>query len=344
MPQSSVLPQPSLTNPQFQPCCAQLTGAHASMPGPGVPHTPGVPPPPHVAGAVQVPQSMMLPQPSPCTSQSKPICAHVSGQQPQPPPHLFALHVCEPGHVPQLMALPHPSPAKPHWKPSWAQVCGTHGPQTLGLLVPQTWPTGQVPHWSKHPHPSAAGPQSKPCCAQVFGMHSPKPQTLGFPLAPHTSPPQPASLPGHVPQSRSAPHVSLAMPQLKPCCAQDCGTHASTPASPLDELEPLETLLLLPLLETLLLLLLEAAVESPAELAELDEVPAVEPPEFDWTPITTVPRQATIGTAMPTRTESKGTSLMMRRAYPRHGGATTRITGPPPTFTSDARKTSPSRT
>ena len=61
-PQLTRPPQPSATAPQFCPEGQVASGTQADDP----PQTLGVPPPPHVAGAVQVPQSMMLPQPSPC--------------------------------------------------------------------------------------------------------------------------------------------------------------------------------------------------------------------------------------------------------------------------------------
>jgi hypothetical protein len=57
--------------PQFLPCAAQLVGVH--------PHTLAVPPPPQVFGAVQLPQSSDLPQPSLICPQFLPSPTQVLG-------------------------------------------------------------------------------------------------------------------------------------------------------------------------------------------------------------------------------------------------------------------------
>ena len=56
VPQFSVPPQPSASEPQFFPCAAQVVGVQ--------PQTFAVPLPPQVWGAVQAPQLSVPPQPS----------------------------------------------------------------------------------------------------------------------------------------------------------------------------------------------------------------------------------------------------------------------------------------
>src|SRR2546425_806065 len=73
VPQLSVPPQPSGTEPQPKPCEAQVIGLQ--------PHTPTVPPPPQMFGAVQVPQSIVPQQLSEKTPQLYPCAEHVSGLQ-----------------------------------------------------------------------------------------------------------------------------------------------------------------------------------------------------------------------------------------------------------------------
>src|SRR5512140_2508174 len=88
-------PQPSPTGPQLAPSCAHVLGTHGEPPSaPPRPHV-LVPPPPQYAGAVQVPQSSGLPQPSPCVPHVAPSRAHVFGVHDEPPsvppwPHWFA--------------------------------------------------------------------------------------------------------------------------------------------------------------------------------------------------------------------------------------------------------------
>ncbi len=64
--QSITLPQPSVAMPQLKPCWAHVVGTHV------VPQTPfcGFAPPPHTWFAGQLPQSMVLPQVSPCMPHS----------------------------------------------------------------------------------------------------------------------------------------------------------------------------------------------------------------------------------------------------------------------------------
>src|SRR2546423_463534 len=88
------------------------------------PHTPGVPPPPHVCGAVQVPQSNVPPQPSPCWPQLIAIVAQsavVFGTQPAVPPHTLGAppppHVCGAVQVPHSSSPPHPSATGPQFTP-----------------------------------------------------------------------------------------------------------------------------------------------------------------------------------------------------------------------------------
>jgi hypothetical protein len=89
-PQDRRPPQPSAAGPQSMPSCLHVFGMHIiamSTPLPLDPHWLGTPPPPQVSGAWHVPQSIMLPQPSPAGPQLKPSCAHVWGTQPEFPPH-----------------------------------------------------------------------------------------------------------------------------------------------------------------------------------------------------------------------------------------------------------------
>jgi hypothetical protein len=67
LPQLMTFPQPSPAGPHIKPSCVQVFGTQAwpaSKLPPDVPHIPGTPPPPQVAGAVHMPQSIRLPQPS----------------------------------------------------------------------------------------------------------------------------------------------------------------------------------------------------------------------------------------------------------------------------------------
>lgn len=63
LPQSMRPPQPSPAGPHFSPRSVHVLGVQGVVVG--APHLPETPPPPHVAGAVQSPQYVEPPQPSP---------------------------------------------------------------------------------------------------------------------------------------------------------------------------------------------------------------------------------------------------------------------------------------
>jgi hypothetical protein len=114
-----------------------------------LPHWFGTPPPPQVWPAmVQMPQSIVPPQPSGWSPQLAPCEAHVAGVQ-GGAPH---------GGEGQL-GMPHTlaTPAPPH-----------------------SWPAGQTPHWRKPPRPSLSTPQLALALAQVMAMQvgSPVPALL----------------------------------------------------------------------------------------------------------------------------------------------------------------------
>lgn len=71
VPQISVPPQASLTEPQFAPALAHVFGVH--------PHALWTPPPPQVCGATHDPHSIVPPHPSATTPQFLPSPAHVAG-------------------------------------------------------------------------------------------------------------------------------------------------------------------------------------------------------------------------------------------------------------------------
>ena len=119
LPQSMVPPQPSPILPQY---CPPPAGVQVSFLQPGSPQTPGwVPPaaPPQIAGAAQVPQSRVPPQPSPTTPQNRePPALQVRGTQPAPATHNpEALQIWGKSQPPQSMARPHPSPTRPQYLP-----------------------------------------------------------------------------------------------------------------------------------------------------------------------------------------------------------------------------------
>src|ERR1700733_10659376 len=127
-------PQPSPTGPQLSPSCAHVLGTQSTPPStPPWPHWFG-PAPPQNAGATQLPQLIVLPQPSPCVPQVAPSCAHVLGVHGVPPstppcPHLFAPPPPQNAgavQLPQLSVPPHSSPCVPQVAPSCAHVFGTH--------------------------------------------------------------------------------------------------------------------------------------------------------------------------------------------------------------------------
>jgi hypothetical protein len=86
-PQLMTVPQPSVANPQLNPCCAQVRGMHG-----GVPHTFGIVTP-QACPVVHVPQSSVPPQPFAAMPQLKPSDGQVLAVQPHtfivpPPPHV----------------------------------------------------------------------------------------------------------------------------------------------------------------------------------------------------------------------------------------------------------------
>jgi hypothetical protein len=114
VPQLSVLPHPSLTEPQPAPSDAHVSGTQ--------PHTLAVPPPTHVCGAEHGPQFSVPPQPFGMLPQFFPAAAQVVGVQPHTladpaPPHVSGLV-----QLPQLSDPPHLSLMLPQSLPSAAQV------------------------------------------------------------------------------------------------------------------------------------------------------------------------------------------------------------------------------
>jgi hypothetical protein len=109
VPQLSVLPQPSLTAPQFAPACAQVRGVQVPWP-----HTSGVPPPPHVWGDEQVPQSSWPVQPSLTVPQFFPSWAQVRAVHVTCSHWFCALQTCIAPHEPQLRSAEQPSLRVPH--------------------------------------------------------------------------------------------------------------------------------------------------------------------------------------------------------------------------------------
>src|SRR5215469_15088556 len=73
------LPHPSPAAPQLKPCCAHVSGVQMFPPSSALVLPPHwlKPPPPQNSVPVQLPQLMMLPQPSLLKPQLKPSCAHV---------------------------------------------------------------------------------------------------------------------------------------------------------------------------------------------------------------------------------------------------------------------------
>src|SRR3954454_23266448 len=134
--QVRVPPQPSPMVPQY---CAPPDWQVSRMQpaGGGAPQIPASPPPPQLCPAGQVPQSMVLPQPSPTSPQYWPFGHwHITDMQPAiggdpqtpgmrpatgadpqppgmpPPPQLWPL-----GQPPQSRVLPQPSPTTPQYLP-----------------------------------------------------------------------------------------------------------------------------------------------------------------------------------------------------------------------------------
>ena len=95
------------------------------------------PPAPHTLPAGQVPQSIVLPQPSVAMPQLKFWLVHVFMAQVDThwPGMLFAPHVSPLGQLPQSMVPPQVSPCMPHMKPSCVHVFAVQPPvpQTFGV-------------------------------------------------------------------------------------------------------------------------------------------------------------------------------------------------------------------
>lgn len=137
-PQLRLLPQPSVVVPQVAPFAAQVVGLQQVLFG--LQASPAAQPPQlmlvlvqlsvmtpqlfagHVGGVHathcplsqfcppgHVPQSMLLPQPSPALPHSRPRAAQVFGLQ-----HCPALQVFPDAQLPQSRVLPQPSAAGPH--------------------------------------------------------------------------------------------------------------------------------------------------------------------------------------------------------------------------------------
>jgi hypothetical protein len=95
----------------------------------GSPHTLATPSPAQVAGAVQVPQSSMPPQPSPIVPQYREAPAlQVNGTHPAPATHNpDVLHAWVASQPPQSFERPHPSPTFPQYLPvPTSQEFGMH--------------------------------------------------------------------------------------------------------------------------------------------------------------------------------------------------------------------------
>jgi hypothetical protein len=106
----------------------------------GLPQTLVMPPPPQVSGAVQVPQSIMAPQPLFCMPQEALSCWQVKGTQ-GPVPHLFAPpppQYAGAVQLPQSTTPLHPSACNPHMAPICEHVSGVQVVPELELeLVPE---------------------------------------------------------------------------------------------------------------------------------------------------------------------------------------------------------------
>jgi hypothetical protein len=95
-----------------------------------MPHADDVPAPPQVAGAVQLPQVSVWPQPSPVSPQATFSAWHVVGAQVPPVPHTPRVppppQVWGEVQLPQLIVPPQPSAAIPHSTPVGHVVWGMH--------------------------------------------------------------------------------------------------------------------------------------------------------------------------------------------------------------------------
>jgi hypothetical protein len=95
----------------------------------------GVPFAAHVAGALQVPQSSLPPQPSSATPHSAPRSEQVFGLQPQTLTSPSPPHDDGAVHAPQSSIEPQPSAIVPQFFPCIAQVLGLQ-PHALGTPPP----------------------------------------------------------------------------------------------------------------------------------------------------------------------------------------------------------------
>jgi hypothetical protein len=100
-------PQPSATAPQFMPAGHVVSAMQPAEPPQtlGVPPPPSELPPPHVWGSEQFPQSITLPQPSPCWPQLTARVVHVAGTHAAVPPQ--TLGVPPPPQVVGAVHMPH---------------------------------------------------------------------------------------------------------------------------------------------------------------------------------------------------------------------------------------------
>lgn len=166
VPQSSIVPQPSESDPHEIPSPAQVLGTQAAWP-----HLLG-PPPPQTSGDAHSPQCTVPLQPSDAVPHSSPSCAQVLVT------HVHwncGLQDCPPTQVPQESTEEQPSDGYPHCAPRLEHDLGLQGavPQTLGPPPPQVCPCGHGPQSTLPPHPSGAEPQCAPSAEQVIGEQGP---------------------------------------------------------------------------------------------------------------------------------------------------------------------------
>ena len=129
---------PVRTSPGCTVVLSRCKGTEMKKPPLPLPQTFAIPAPPQVCGAVQMPQSSVLLQPSPRLPQFFPCAAQVLGVQ-AAEPHTFAVppppHVCGDVQVPQVSVLPQPSLMLSQFLPCATQVVGEQ-PQTLATPPP----------------------------------------------------------------------------------------------------------------------------------------------------------------------------------------------------------------
>lgn len=249
VPQEGVLTAPQLSVvvnvPQSLPCSAH---SWASEFWGQTPQRPGVPPPPHDFGATQGPQktvrgtrqessAVVVPHSTAFTEQMKEAGSsrqtHTLGWP--SPPHDFPSV-----QLPQLTVRERPQLSMPDTRPQLALaaaqnvavVTGGHAQTFANAPPPHVAGATQVPgHWTLRARPQLSDawrtPHSafKPLQSSMSEIWMQGMQTPGRPGRPHSSDPE------HLPQSRTPPHPSTIIPQLRPSAEQLAGTQATAPAS-----------------------------------------------------------------------------------------------------------------